>query len=142
MEDTAYSVIPSTSERTFLLTEPKHAFDEELAAAVEATRQKPKTWLPSEVYDLFKWATLIALPAASTLYAGLSAVWGWGFSGEVATSITVVCTFLGVILGLSKADYDAKDGGTNGTVKLGGADAQLTLDQPADPGDKVTLKVL
>lgn len=124
------------------MTEPKHAFDEELAAAVEASRQQPKTWLPSGVYDTFKWATLIVLPAASTLYAGLSAVWGWGFSGEVATSITVVCTFLGVILGLSKADYDAKDGGTNGTVKLGGADAQLTLDQPADPGDKVTLKVL
>lgn len=142
MEDTAYSVIPSTSERTLLLTEPKHAFDEELAAAVEASRQQPKTWLPSEVYDTFKWATLIALPAASTLYAGLSAVWGWGFSGEVATSVTVVCTFLGVLLGLSKADYNAKDGGTNGTVKLGGADAQLTLDQPANPGDKVTLKVL
>lgn len=124
------------------MTEPKHAFDEELAAAVETSRQLPKTWLPSGVYDTFKWATLIALPAASTLYAGLSVVWGWGFSGEVATSITVVCTFLGVILGLSKADYDAKDGGTNGTVKLGGADAQLTLDQPADPGDKVTLKVL
>ena len=124
------------------LTEPKHAFDEAFAAAVEATRQQPKTWLPSGVYDTFKWATLIALPAASTLYAGLSAVWGWGFSGEVATSITVVCTFLGVILGLSKADYDAKDGGTNGTVQLGGADARLTLDQPANPGDKVTLKVL
>ena len=124
------------------MSEPKHAFDEELAAAVEAARQTPKTWLPSEVYDVFKWATLIALPAASTLYAGLSAVWGWGFSGEVATSVTVVCTFLGVLLGLSKADYHAKDADTNGTVKLGGADAQLSLNQPANPGDKVTLKVL
>lgn len=124
------------------LTEPKHAFDEELAAAVETSRQLPKTWLPSEVYDVFKWSTLIGLPAASTLYAGLSAVWGWDFSGEVATSITVICTFLGVLLGLSKADYTAKDGGVNGTVKLGGADAQLTLDQPANPGDKVTIKVL
>lgn len=126
----------------FRLSEPKHAFDEELAAAVEAARQTPKTWLSSGVYDVCKWATLIGLPAVSTLYAGLAAVWGWGFSGEFATSITVVCTFLGVMLGLSKADYNAKDGGTNGTVKLGGADAQLTLDQPANPGDKVTLKVL
>ena len=57
-------------------------------------------------------------------------------------SVTAICTFLGVLLGLSKADYKAKDGDINGTVRLGGANAQLSLDTPASPGDKVTLKVL
>ena len=124
------------------MTEPKHGWDEQLAAAVEAAREQPKAWLPSGVYDSLKWGTLIGLPAAATLYSALDAVWHWGFSGEVAMTVTAICTFLGVLLGLSKADYKAKDGDVNGTVKLGGADAPLSLDKPANTGDKVTLKVL
>ena len=124
------------------MTEPKHGWDEQLAAAVEAAREQPKAWLSSGVYDSLKWCTLIGLPAAATLYSALDAVWHWGFSGEVAMTVTAICTFLGVLLGLSKADYKAKDGDVNGTVKLSGADAQLSLDTPANTGDKVTLKVL
>lgn len=124
------------------MTEPKHGWDEQLAAAVEAAREHPKAWLPSGVYDALKWGTLIGLPAVATLYSALDAVWHWGFSGEVAMTVTAICTFLGVLLGLSKADYKAKDGDVNGTVKLGGADAQLSLDKPVNAGDKVTLKVL
>ena len=124
------------------MTEPNHAWAEQLSAAVEAARTQPKAWLPAGLYDTLKWCTLIGLPATATLYSALAVVWGWGFSGEVAMSVTAICTFLGVLLGLSKADYKAKDIGVNGTVRLGGADAQLSLDAPASPGDKVTLKVL
>ena len=124
------------------MTEPNHAWAEQLSAAVEAARTQPKAWLPSGLYDTLKWCTLIALPATATLYSALAAVWSWGFSGEVAMSVTAICTFLGVLLGLSKADYKAKDIDVNGTVRLGGTDAQLSLDAPASPGDKVTLKVL
>lgn len=124
------------------MTEPRHSFDEELKAAVEAARQTPKAWLPAGLYDTLKWCTLIGLPATATLYSALAAVWSWGFSGEVAMSVTAICTFLGILLGLSKADYNGKDLDANGTVKFGGADAQVNLDAPANPGDKVTLKVL
>ena len=120
----------------------QHGWDAELAAAVEAARTQPKAWLPAGLYDTLKWCTLIGLPSTATLYSALAAVWSWGFSGEVAMSVTAICTFLGVLLGLSKADYKAKDADVNGTVRLGGADAQLSLDAPASPGDKVTLKVL
>ncbi len=120
----------------------QHGWDAELAAAVEAARTQPKAWLPAGLYDTLKWCTLIGLPAAATLYSALAAVWSWDFSGEVAMSVTAICTFLGVLLGLSKADYKAKDADIDGTVKLGGADAQLSLDKPASPGDKVTVKVL
>lgn len=124
------------------MTEPNHAWAEQLSAAVEAARTQPKAWLPAGLYDTLKWCTLIGLPATATLYSALAAVWSWSFSGEVAMSVTAICTFLGVLLGLSKADYKAKDIDVNGTVRLGGADAQLNLDAPASPGDKVTLKVL
>lgn len=124
------------------MTEPNHAWAEQLSAAVEAARTQPKAWLPAGLYDTLKWCTLIGLPATATLYSTLAAVWSWGFSGEVAMSVTAICTFLGVLLGLAKADYKAKDIDLNGTVRLGGADAQLSLDAPASPGDKVTLKVL
>lgn len=124
------------------MTEPNHAWAEQLSAAVEAARTQPKAWLPAGLYDTLKWCALIGLPATATLYSALAAVWSWGFSGEVAMSVTAICTFLGVLLGLSKADYKAKDIDVDGTVRLGGADAQLNLDAPASPGDKVTLKVL
>jgi len=120
----------------------QHGWDAELAAAVEAARTQPKAWLPAGLYDTLKWCTLIGLPATATLYSALAAVWSWDMAGEVAMSVTAICTFLGVLLGLSKADYKAKDADIDGTVHLGGADAQLSLDAPASPGDKVTLKVL
>ena len=73
--------------------------------------------LNSKVYDILKWITMIVLPALATAYVGLSAIWGWPYSTEVAKTTTVICTLLGALLGISTAQYK-KDRPTYGPKTL------------------------
>lgn len=66
---------------------------------------KMKFQLNDRVYDVLKWACLIALPALSVLYSVLSGVWGWPYAEEVATTINAVIAFVGALIGLSTASY-------------------------------------
>lgn len=69
--------------------------------------------IPDKLYDILKWVVIIVLPAIATLYAALSAVWGWPYSEEIVTTITAVDTFLGAVLCISAAAYH-KEGSGNG----------------------------
>ena len=62
--------------------------------------------ISNKLYDILKWLVIIVLPAVSTLYAALSAVWGWPHSDEVVTTSTAVDTFLGAVLCISTATYN------------------------------------
>lgn len=62
--------------------------------------------IPNKLYDILKWLVIIVFPAAATLYAALSTVWGWPYSEEIVTSITAVDTFLGAVLCISTATYN------------------------------------
>lgn len=61
--------------------------------------------LNDTIYDILKWITLVVIPALTTAYVGLSAVWGWPFATEIAKTSAVVCTLLGALLGISTAEY-------------------------------------
>ena len=61
--------------------------------------------LKNEVYDVLKWIVMIVLPALTTAYVGLAAIWGWPYATEVAKTSAVVCTLLGALLGISTAEY-------------------------------------
>ena len=60
-------------------------------------------------YDLLKWITMIVIPALTTAYVGLSAIWGWPYATEIAKTSAVICTLLGAILGISTAQYNKKE---------------------------------
>ena len=66
--------------------------------------------LPNSVFDVMKWCVLVFIPAATSLYVGLSTVWCFPYAEEVAKTSAYVCAFLGAILGISnlayKAEYD------------------------------------
>lgn len=62
--------------------------------------------LPDKVYDILKWVVMICIPAITTAYVGLSAVWGWPYAEEVAKTSAVICTLLGALLGISTAQYN------------------------------------
>lgn len=62
--------------------------------------------LPDKVYDILKWITMIVIPALTTAYVGLAAVWGWPYAEEIAKTSAVVCTLLGALLGISTAQYN------------------------------------
>ena len=70
--------------------------------------------LPDNVYNILKWLTMICIPALTTAYVGLSAVWGWPYATEIAKTSAVVCTLLGALLGISTATYNAEKNDKDG----------------------------
>lgn len=61
--------------------------------------------MSNKTYDVLKWIAQILLPALGTLYFGLAGIWGFPYGEQIVGTITVVDTFLGVILGISTAQY-------------------------------------
>lgn len=61
---------------------------------------------PDKVYDVLKWIALYLLPALGTLYFALSGIWGFPYGEQVVGTITAVDTFVGVLLGISTANYN------------------------------------
>lgn len=63
------------------------------------------------VYDVLKKIALL-LPILSTLYMGLSQIWGFGFGDQVDATIVLIVNFINAILGLTivKASSDYHKG--------------------------------
>ena len=64
-----------------------------------------------KMYNILKWVAMILLPALGTLYFALAGIWGFPYAEQVVGTITAIDTFLGVILGISTAQYNKKMGG-------------------------------
>jgi hypothetical protein len=61
--------------------------------------------MSNKVYDVLKWIAIIFLPAVGTLYFALAGTWGLPYGEQIVGTITAIDTFLGVILGISSAQY-------------------------------------
>lgn|SRR5512134_1524802 len=61
--------------------------------------------LPGRVYDLVKLIALVLLPAAGSLYFGLAAIWGLPAGEQVVGTITLVDTFLGLVINKTGKNY-------------------------------------
>ena len=59
----------------------------------------------NKTYDALKWVALYLLPALGTLYFALAGIWGLPYGEEIVGTITATDAFLGVLLGLSTAQY-------------------------------------
>lgn len=65
--------------------------------------------LSNKAYDVLKWIAQILLPAIGTLYFALSGIWGFPYAEAIVGTITAVDTFIGVLLGISNAQYKKED---------------------------------
>lgn len=65
--------------------------------------------MSSKTYDVLKWIAMVVLPAVATLYFALAGIWGFPYGEEIVGTITAVDTFLGVVLGISTAQYKKKN---------------------------------
>jgi hypothetical protein len=102
--------------------------------------------LSTKWYEFFKWLVQIVLPAVSTAYLSLDAIWGLPSEDKVVATSAVVATLLGVTMKISSKNYegdaelvltDKADGGIMSTLEFGDRD-------PADiifNKDSVVLKV-
>ena len=64
--------------------------------------------MSNKLYDILKWIAMVVLPALGTLYFALAGIWGFPYGEEIVGTITAVDTFMGVILGISSAQYSKK----------------------------------
>lgn len=62
--------------------------------------------LSNKAYDALKWIVTIALPALGTLYSALAAIWGFPYGEAIVGTIMAVDTCLGVLIGISTANYN------------------------------------
>jgi len=67
--------------------------------------------MSNRCYDILKYIAQIALPAFGTLYFALAGIWGFPFGEQIVGTVTAVDAFLGVMLGISSASYNAKTEG-------------------------------
>lgn len=66
--------------------------------------------LSNKAYDILKWIAMYLLPSLGTLYFALAGIWSFPYGEEVVGTITAVDTFLGVLLGISTAQYNKVEG--------------------------------
>ena len=62
--------------------------------------------MSNRTYDILKWIAQLLLPALGTLYFALASIWGFPYGEQIVGTITALDTFLGVILGISAAQYN------------------------------------
>ena len=62
--------------------------------------------LSNKAFDVLKWLTLVGIPALTTAYVGLSAIWNWTYADQVAKTSAVICVLLGSLLGISTIQYN------------------------------------
>jgi hypothetical protein len=65
-------------------------------------------YMSNKVYDILKYIAQIVLPAIGTLYFALAGIWGFPYGEQIVGTITAVDTFLGVVIGISSANYNKK----------------------------------
>lgn len=67
--------------------------------------------MSNRTYNVLKWIAMYLLPALGTLYFALAGIWVLPYGEQVVGTITAVDTFLGVVLGISTAQYNKRTGG-------------------------------
>ena len=67
--------------------------------------------ISNKTYDILKWVAQYFLPAIGTLYFALSGIWGLPYGEQIVGTVAAVNTFLGVILGISTAQYNKDNTG-------------------------------
>lgn len=67
--------------------------------------------LNNKTYDILKWIARYLLPATGTLYFALAGIWGLPYGEQIVGTVTAIDTFLGVVLGISSAQYKKANSG-------------------------------
>ena len=67
-----------------------------------------------KLYDILKWVVMIVIPAITTAYVGLAAIWAFPYAEEVAKTSAVICTLLVAVLGISTAQYNRQNTDNDG----------------------------
>lgn len=89
--------------------------------------------ITGKLYDVLKFIAQVGLPALGTLYFTLAGLWGLPSAEEVVATIVAIDTFLGVILQISSASFNAET--ATGTLRVTDTEDKKTfgLELDGDP---------
>lgn len=65
--------------------------------------------MSNKTYDTLKKIAMYVLPAIATLVITVFKIWNIPYGEEIGATITAIDTALGVILGISSANYSKKE---------------------------------
>ena len=83
--------------------------------------------LSSTTYDRLKKFTQIWFPAMGTLYFTIAQIWGLPYGEQVVGTLTAVTLFCGIVLGVSKKQYESSGAGTAGTILIDTSDPEKDI---------------
>lgn len=98
-----------------------------------------KPLLSSTTYNYLKYTVQIALPALGTLYFTLASIWGLPYGEQVVGTITAVALFGGILIGVSKNQYEKSDAAYDGTV-VATDDRDVPLFEFNEPFENIVTK--
>lgn len=82
----------------------------------------------NRVYDLVRTAAMVVLPALGTLYFTIAQITGLPFGEQVVGIIVAVDTFLGVLLGISRKQYNESEAAFDGEILVAPDEEEGTTD--------------
>lgn len=74
--------------------------------------------LSPKLYDVLKLIALVLLPAAGAFYSALALIWGLPSADKVLLTITAVNAFLGVLIKIGDASYNASESKFDGRFQV------------------------
>ena len=68
--------------------------------------------IPSEVYEVMKWAGLIAFPAAAVFVSTVGQAWGMdaSLSNAIVATLNAIGVLIGALIGVSQATAKQEEG--------------------------------
>jgi hypothetical protein len=115
--------------------QPKHA------------KEETPGFMSDDLYRMLRFIALIALPGVGAAYFSLSGIWGLPEPDKVVGSITVISTFLGLLVRQARVSYENDDKRFDGSVNVTNngddtSDVNIQLDPKAIiDKDEVVVKV-
>lgn len=64
--------------------------------------------LSDKVYNILKWAALIAIPALAVFIKTTGNAWGFGYIDEIVTTLNALGTLIGALICVSTVNYNKK----------------------------------
>lgn len=65
--------------------------------------------MTSKAYDRFKFLALVILPGLGALYFGVAEIWGLPYATQVVGTLTVLDTFLGLLVKRASTIHQRQD---------------------------------
>lgn len=86
-----------------------------------------KSFLPDKVYEILKWAVILALPAIAEFIAWLFPAYDIPNGDLIAETIRRVALLIGILIGVSSIQYGVNSSKQSATVSLEDYHPQTTF---------------